>query len=103
MKKQVFCAAEKSIAQGVDFVRQALQEWKIPSKTIAATLLTTEDLLAQLVRTSRENGEITIKLYRIFGAVDIKLSWLGSPFETSDLENQLSFDGDMTPDEALVI
>ena len=103
MKKQVFCAAQKSIAQGVDFVRQALQEWKIPSKTIAATLLTTEDLLAQLVRTSRENGEITIKLYRTFGAVDIKLSCLGSPFETSDFQPQLSFDGDMTPDEALVI
>lgn len=103
MKKQVFCAAEKSIAQGVDFVRQALQEWRIPSKTIAATLLTTEDLLAQLVRTAGENGEITVKLFRLFGAVDIKLSCLGSPFDTSDLENNLFFDGDMTPDEALVI
>lgn len=103
MKKQVFCAAEKNIAQGVDFVRQVLQEWKIPSKTITATLLTMEDLLAQLVRSSRENGRITVKLYRFFGAVDIKLSCLGSPFDASDLENQLSFDGDMTPDEALAI
>lgn len=103
MKKQVFCAAEKNITQGVDFVRQVLQEWKIPSKTITATLLTMEDLLAQLVRTSGENGEIAIKLYRFFGAVDIKLSCLGSPFDASDLENQLSFDGDMTPDEALAI
>lgn len=103
MKKQVFCAAEKSIAQGVDFVRQTLQGWKLPSKTIAATLLTLEDLLAQLIRTSQEHGEITIKLYRSFGAVDIKLSCLGSPFDASDLEKQLSIDADLTPDEALVI
>lgn len=103
MKKQFITAADENIAQGVDFVRQTLQEWKLPSKNIAVTLLSVEELLAQLIRTSRENADIIIKMYRTFGAVDIKISCLGEPFDTSDLEKQLSYDGDMTPDEALVI
>lgn len=103
MKKRVLPATEESIAQGVDFVRQSLLEWKLPSKTIATTLLTVEELLAQSIRSSRAHTEIVLKLYRAFGAVDIRISCLGSPFDASDLEKQLSYDGDMTPDEALAI
>ena len=103
MKKCVLLAAEENIADGVEFVRQSLHAWRLSSKTIATTLLTVEELLAQLIRTSQENANIIIKLYRAFGNVDIKISCLGSPFDASDLEKQLSYDGDMTLDEALVV
>lgn len=85
MKKCVLLAAEENIAHGVEFVRQSLQAWRLSSKTIATTLLTVEELLAQLIRTSQENANIIIKLYRAFGNVDIKISCLGSPFDASDL------------------
>ncbi|MGN0779056.1 MAG: cation:dicarboxylate symporter family transporter [Aristaeellaceae bacterium] len=103
MKKRMLPAIEANIASGVDFVQQSLQGWKLPPKTIAATLLTIEELLAQMVRTSSAEGEMSIKLYRAFGAVDIQITCLGSPFDASDLEKQLSFDGELTPDEALAI
>ena len=103
MKRQIFPAAEESIAQGVEFVRQCLQAWRLPSKTVSSTLLTVEELLAQLIRTARAGGNVTMKLSRAFGAVDIRLSCLGSPFDNSDLEQQLTYDGDMTPEEALAV
>ncbi len=82
-----------SIPEGTDFIRDALKERHIPSKEIAKTLLSAEEVLAKLVsNASDEARHIKIEIGGILGNTEVKLTARGTAFGASEIEKQFLFD-----------
>ncbi len=82
-----------SIPEGTDFIRDALRERKVPSKEIAKTLLSSEEVLAKLISNASDKEEnIKIEVGGVLGNTGIKFTARGTAFDASEIEKQFLFD-----------
>ncbi|MCR4591167.1 MAG: dicarboxylate/amino acid:cation symporter [Lachnospiraceae bacterium] len=82
-----------SIAEGLDFIRKALDERKVASKEAARTVLTSEEVLAKLISNAADPAEdIKIEVGGILGNVEVRFRARGTAFDAADIEKELLFE-----------
>ncbi len=88
------CSTE-NIPEILNFVKESLKKKKLPSKEIAKTLLTSEEVLAKLVSNASESGEdLKVEVRGILGSIEVSFKAKGTPFEAADIERDLLFEQD---------
>ena len=88
----VKCSTEK-LSEAMDFLREGLKKKKVPSKEIAKTLLTSEEVFTRLVANAPDSAEeMKINIGGILGNVEISFRAKGTPFEAADIEQELLFE-----------
>ncbi|SKB96691.1 Na+/H+-dicarboxylate symporter [Lachnospiraceae bacterium] len=94
MGKKIYLTSEiGSVEKGIEFIRKALEEKKIPSKKITKTLLTAEEVLAKLVANATDKeSQISVEVGGLLGNVEINFKGKGEPFSAIDIEKQYLFE-----------
>ena len=89
MKKLEIDLNMEKIPETIEYIRAALIKRRVAKKEITRTLLTAEDVLARMMATAPEGTQVWVSVGGLFGNVEIRLSALGEPFDSSNIEENL--------------
>ena len=100
MKKLEIDLSVEKIPETIEYIRAELIRRKVEKKEISRTLLTAEDVLVKMADSAPEGTKVWISAGGLFGNVDIRLSALGKPFDSSDIEQNLLLGQGMDDEES---
>jgi len=81
-KKEYFDISDDgTLAASVDFIRNTLSEAKIDRKLIAKAVLISEDSIAGLLKHSRTDKRLSVRIRKAFGEAEITISAAGTEYD----------------------
>ena len=92
MVKSVVSANLAGVGEGLDFIEQALKEYKFKSKSITESLLLSEESMVRLIEHAPSDGTIHISVKNHHGLATITLSAPGPEFTAADNANRIVID-----------
>ena len=99
-KTNIKCSISQ-IPNGIDFLRDTLQECKIDKKEKIKLLLSAEEALGTLIKHSSEDENIAIKVYTVGKSAELHISCRGEKFDVSEIGSSLVYDDDPEANEII--
>ena len=96
---QVNSYSRVEIADAVDCIRDKLKKYKIPKREVTRIMLVAEESMVTLFEHAKENEQIKLNIYKLFGKVSIELSAQGEKYE---FEEEISVSPEFEEDDPQV-